>query len=140
MGEPRLLVTGGSGFIGSAVIRIARARGFAIRNLDFRPPNLPEQQAHWVNVDVRSQRDVEREMLAYRPDFVLHMASDIDVTLKTLDEYRTTTLGTTHVLQAAAQLPDLRRLIHVSTQFVVRPGRTPQSETCLLYTSPSPRD
>lgn len=128
MANSKLLITGGSGFIGSEVVKRAQQHGFEIKNLDFNPPNLSEHEPMWANVDVRNKEDVEREIVAFNPDFVLHMASDIDVTLKTLDEYRTTTLGTSNVLNAAEKLPNLRRLIHVSTQFVVTPGHTPKTD------------
>ena len=129
MSPQKLLVTGGSGFIGSEVVKIALERGFAIRNLDFRPPNLAEHAPYWSNIDVREAADVDREITQFDPKYILHLASDIDVTLKTLDEYRTTTQGTANVLAAAAKLPQLARLVHVSTQFVVTPGVSPSSET-----------
>jgi len=125
----KLLVTGGSGFIGSEVVHLGLQSGLEILNLDFRAPNIPEHAPYWSNVDVRTAADVEREVSRFEPQYILHMASDIDVTLKSLDQYRTTTQGTANVLAAAARLPGLERLVHVSTQFVVTPGLAPSSET-----------
>jgi nucleoside-diphosphate-sugar epimerase len=82
----KLLVTGGSGFIGSEVVKRAHQRGFQIKNLDFRPPSFSEHRPFWVDVDVREKDDVDREITSFDPDFILHMASDIDVTLKTIDD------------------------------------------------------
>jgi nucleoside-diphosphate-sugar epimerase len=129
MAKTRLVVTGGSGFIGTEVVKRAQQLGFEIKNLDFKPPHLIEHQSFWANVDVRDPGHVESEILSFDPNLIVHLASDVTVTLKTLDEYRTTTFGTSNVITAAGKLTSLRRILHVSTQFVVKPGITPKSET-----------
>lgn len=127
----KLLITGGSGFIGAEVVQLALERGLEVLNLDLKPPRRPDHQPHWRQVDVRDRADIEPTILAFQPDILLHLASDIDVNLKTLDELKTTIDGTTNVLAAVRQLPHLRRFIHTSTQFVVRPGVVPKDERFL---------
>lgn len=127
--ERTLLLTGGSGFIGSEIVRIAAAYGYEIVNLDFRPPRDPSQMAYWREVDVRDAAAVSAAIAAAAPTRIMHLASDIDVNLRTLSEYRTTVDGTRNVIAAAEALPGLERFVHVSTQYVVRPGVMPKSET-----------
>lgn len=125
----KIVITGGSGFIGSAVVQMALKRGFEIRNLDLKPPALREHNELWRSVDVREEASVAREVQSFQPDLVLHLASDIDVNLIQLEQYRTTIEGTRNVVTAAANLKSLKRFVHVSTQFVVTPGVVPKSET-----------
>lgn len=124
----KILITGGSGFIGSEVVRLACARGFEVRNLDVLPPRLPEHAQYWRNVDMRQASDVEREVLSFDPEIVFHLASDIDVNIRTLSEFKTTIDGTANILSAVAKLDGLKNFIHTSTQFVVRPGIEPLNE------------
>ena len=127
-----LLLTGGSGFIGSEVARIASSQGFDIVNLDFKPPSDPAGRAWWRNVDIRDAGAVADAIAAASPAQIIHLASDIDVNLKELSDYRTTVEGTRNVIAAAERLPALERFVHVSTQYVVRPGSLPKSETDYL--------
>lgn len=127
--ERTLLLTGGSGFIGSEIVRIAAAGGYEIVNLDFRPPRDLSQMVYWREVDVRDADAVSTAIAAAAPTRIVHLASDIDVNLRTLSEYRTTVDGTRNVIAAAEALAGLKRFVHVSTQYVVRPGIIPKSET-----------
>lgn len=132
MTSERIVVTGGSGFIGSELISILLAAGHDIINLDFKPPRVAAHVPLHRPCDVRDRDAVMRLITEHQPTVIFHLASDIDVNLKTLSEYKTTIDGTRNVLSAAEALPGLRRLIHTSTQFVVRPGIVPRSETELV--------
>ena len=127
--DRRLLVTGGSGFIGSELARLAGEAGFEIVNLDIKPPVAASQKPMWRQLDVRDADAVRGAILEAQPSHIAHLASDIDVNIKHLHEFKTTIDGTRNVLAAAEALPGLKRFLHTSTQYVVRPGVVPKSET-----------
>lgn len=124
----RLLVTGGSGFIGTEVVALALAKGLAVRNLDVAEPREPSHKSLWRRLDIRDGDGLRREIAAFDPHRILHLASDIDVSLPSLDRFTTTIAGTANLLAIAKDLPGLRRFVHISTQFVVTPGVLPQGE------------
>jgi nucleoside-diphosphate-sugar epimerase len=133
----KVLITGGSGFIGSMLTDVALTRGCVLRNLDIRPPEQETHGPFWRKADVRDAALVEREVLDFQPDRVIHLASDIDVSnTKALSEFKSTVGGTSNLLIAVKKLPLLKKFVHISTQFVVKPGIEPENERFLLpYTS-----
>jgi nucleoside-diphosphate-sugar epimerase len=125
------LLTGASGFIGTNVAELCLQHGHSFLNLDIKPPRIESHKPFWRNVDVRSGDDVMRCAQEFNPDRIVHLASDPDVNIKTIQEFTTTIDGTRNLAAVANAVPDLKRFVHISTQFVVKPGVEPESERFL---------
>ena len=84
----RLLVTGGAGFIGSAVVRQAIADGHEVVNLDALTyaanlANLDarrrEQPLRFEQADIRDRAALDRIFATHQPDAVMHLAAESHV-------------------------------------------------------------
>lgn len=84
----KLLVTGGAGFIGSAVVRLAVARGHQVVNLDALTyaaclDNVASVAASplyaFERADIRDRAALDRIFAAHRPDAVMHLAAESHV-------------------------------------------------------------
>jgi sterol-4alpha-carboxylate 3-dehydrogenase (decarboxylating) len=81
---PDVLITGGCGFVGSAIAR-AIAEKYAecrITVMDINPPGTIHQvpeQANFLKVDVTSADEVEQAMRQTRPTIVIHTAGIVPV-------------------------------------------------------------
>ena len=80
----KLLVTGGAGFIGSAVVRLAVSRGHEVVNLDAltyaaRLENVAEVAEsplyHFEKADIRDRAALDRVFSEQNPDVVMHLAA-----------------------------------------------------------------
>lgn len=84
----KLLVTGGAGFIGSAVVRQAIADGHEVVNLDAltyaaNPANLDSvagsERYAFEQVDIRDRAGLDRVFATHEPDAVMHLAAESHV-------------------------------------------------------------
>ena len=132
----KLLVTGGAGFIGSAVVRLAVARGHEVVNVDALTyaaclDNVASVSAsnlyRFVQADIRDRAALERVFVNHRPDAVMHLAAESHVDRSIdgpADFIETNITGTFNMLEAArahwvrAGRPAGFRFHHISTDEV----------------------
>jgi GlcNAc-P-P-Und epimerase len=127
-----LLVTGGSGFIGTNLIEAAMSRFPGRVNLDLKPPMNPEHASCHVSGDILNQAQTLEVFRKVRPTHVVHLAArcDCDETTTVEAGYRANTDGTANVLKAVREAGSVRRLVVASTQFVFNKGaQLPASDT-----------
>ena len=109
----KLLVTGGAGFIGSAVVRLAVARGHAVVNLDALTYAACLENVASVSgsplytfeqADIRDLPALEAIFQKHQPDAVMHLAAESHVD-RSIDGpqafIETNVMGTYNMLQAA---------------------------------------
>lgn len=126
----RLLITGGSGFIGTAAVMHYRRCGATILNLDIAPPLLGDQAEHWRKQDILDYPRLLKAFADFQPTHVLHLAARTDLDeRKEISGYAANTDGTQTVLDAVKVTSTIRRLIVASTMFVCEPGYRPISDT-----------
>jgi len=126
-------VTGGAGFIGSALVRYLIRAGHDVCTLDKLGyagslSNLAEVAAHqahlFVEADITDEQAVQRVFDEFRPDALMHLAAETHVD-RSVDSPRAfidaNIVGTYILLEAALQAhrsnPDFR-MLHVSTDEV----------------------
>ncbi|MCP4089894.1 MAG: dTDP-glucose 4,6-dehydratase [Gammaproteobacteria bacterium] len=109
----KLLITGGAGFIGSAVVRAAVSRGMDVFNLDALTyasclDNVvsvaDKSNYHFVNVDIRDRKELDLVFSEYQPDTVMHLAAEshVDRSIDGPGEFIDTNIvGTYNLLEAA---------------------------------------
>jgi len=151
----KLLVTGGAGFIGSAVVRQAVRAGHQVVNLDAltyaaclenvasvsNHPNYVFEQA-----DIRDRAALHRVFTQHAPDAVMHLAAEshVDRSIDGPGDFIETNItGTYNMLEAARELwvakdkPEGFRFHHISTDEVF--GSLP-ADPSVQFTETTPYD
>ena len=132
----KILVTGGAGFIGSAVVRLAVRRGHQVVNLDALTyaANL-ENVASVSNsplyafeqADLRDRAALDRVLADHKPDAIMHLAAEshVDRSIDGPGDFIETNItGTYNLLEAARAYwvgqgrPEGFRFHHISTDEV----------------------
>jgi len=132
----KILITGGAGFIGSAVVRLAVSRGHEVINLDAltyaacldnlasvaEAPNYT-----FVKADIRDRATLDKVFVYHKPEAVMHLAAESHVD-RSIDDpgdfIETNITGTYNMLEAARSYwqkqgrPSDFRFHHISTDEV----------------------
>ncbi|PVH30445.1 dTDP-glucose 4,6-dehydratase [Pararhodobacter oceanensis] len=132
----KLLITGGAGFIGSAVVRRAIAQGHEVVNLDCLTyaacleniASVADSPAYaFEQVDICDAAEVARVFASHRPDAVMHLAAEshVDRSIDGPGDFIRTNVTGTYVLLEAARAywqaqgrPEGFRFHHISTDEV----------------------
>ena len=151
----KILVTGGAGFIGSAVVRRAIAKGHQVVNLDAltyaacldNVASVADDPGYaFEQADIRDRAALDRIFAAHDPDAVMHLAAESHVD-RSIDGpgtfIETNVMGTFQMLEAARAhwvqkgRPESFRFHHISTDEVF--GSLP-ADPSVQFTEDTPYD
>jgi len=151
----KLLVTGGAGFIGSAVVRQAIRDGHQVVNVDCLTYAACLENVAGVSnapgyaferADIRDRAALDRVFVAHDPDVVMHLAAEshVDRSIDGPGDFVETNItGTYNMLEAARAhwtrkgRPDTFRFHHISTDEVF--GSLP-ADPAAKFTEDTPYD
>lgn len=123
-----ILVTGGSGFIGTNLIDRLVALNRDIINVDTKPPQKALQRIFWKECDILNSAKLQEIFSEFCPDSVIHLAARTDVEGKSIEDYKPNTLGTQNILDAIKSAASVGKAIITSTQFVHQSKNFPQHD------------
>jgi dTDP-glucose 4,6-dehydratase len=151
----KILVTGGAGFIGSAVVRLAVSRGHQVVNLDALTyaaclDNVASVAGSplyaFEQADIRDRAALDRVFADHQPDVVMHLAAEshVDRSIDGPGDFIETNItGTYNMLEAARSYwvgkgkPEGFRFHHISTDEVY--GSLP-NDPAVKFTEDTPYD
>lgn len=122
----KVLVTGGSGFIGTNMISLLVEMGFEIINYDINRPKLEAHIEFWQEVDICNKSKLSTLIQKDNPDYIIHLAARTDLNeISSLEGYNVNIEGVRNIMNEAANLTKLRRIVVASSMLVCKLGYTP---------------
>lgn len=136
----KALITGGAGFIGSAITPTLQDEGYQIFILD----NLSFGHREFINIsddyfllkDIRDARSVSDVLASVNPDIVIHLAAIHFIPYCNDHPFETADInirGTMNVLSACKKIVSLKKILFASTAAVYPIADMPVKETHELH-------
>ena len=122
MKDAKILITGGSGFIGTHLVDGFLDQGIEFINVDIAEPKKQAHNAYWRECNILDLEHLKNVLAEFQPSHVVHLAARATMEGKTLDDFRDNTIGTANLLNAVKLTPSVSRAVITSSQHVRKPG------------------
>lgn len=125
----KVIVTGGSGLIGTNLVQLLLDKKIPVLNLDKSPPLDRNHQFCWEKGDILDLEDLTRSFRSFNPTHVVHLAARTDLDEnRDIKGYAVNYEGTEKVLTAVLNTDSVRRILVASSMLVNRVGYRPKND------------
>ena len=124
----KVLVTSGLGFIGRHLVALLLAKGNSVRILDIAEPQNPIPEVEYIKGSIVDHDLVRLSMKEVQ--IVFHLAAQAGLWARHKNEFiLVNQLGTRNVLEAALETPSIERVVHTSTESILKSYRHHHHQT-----------
>ena len=126
--KEKIIVTGGSGFIGTNLIEELIRQGYEVINIDIKEPQIKTRNNVWKQVDIKDLENLRKIFRDFSPKYVIHLAARTDLTGKRIEDYSSNTIGVENVLKCCLELESLEKVVVTSSMLVCKTGYYPKNQ------------
>ena len=119
----KIVITGGSGFIGVNLVELLLKNDCEIINYDIKKPPCSAQIRFWKNIDILNYNLFENQLINDQPDYIVHLAARTDLNeKKDIHKYDVNIKGVRNLMNISLKLNKIKRILVASSMLVCRIG------------------
>lgn len=120
-----ILITGGSGFIGTNLIELFEEKGYHFINYDKNNVTKANQHKYWFSGNIMDKKRLAEVFDQYKPTIVIHLAARTDTLSDKLEDYIENTEGTENIVNEIKKHDYVKHALFASTQYVYKSKEIP---------------
>lgn len=125
----KILITGGSGFIGTNLLDKLIKDNHNILNIDIKEPKNKNHIDYWVDTDITDFTSFKKTVENFSPNYIIHLAARTDLDGLSLADYNTNTIGVENLMNIVKSLKSLKKVLITSSMLVCRANYVPLDQT-----------
>lgn len=143
----RILITGGSGFIGTNYLDYALSKGCEVINIDIKTPFKEEHHKYWKNCDIMDYQKLKSIIFEFQPEYIVHLAAKTGAhSITDLKEFAPNIQGVENLIKALIEFNvqcsmfnvkgiGVKRVIFTSSLLVCKMGYIPKHDEDYMPTT-----
>ncbi len=132
----KILITGGSGFIGTNYVQYALDKGCEILNIDIKPPANKEHNKFFIECDIMDYEKMLKIIKNFSPEYVVHLAAKTGAhSITNIKEFAPNIQGVQNLINVINEVTSIKRVIFTSTLLVCKMGYIPKCDTDYMPTT-----
>jgi len=126
----KVLITGGSGFIGTNLVEYYLSKEAEVVNIDIVTPKIPAHKPYWRNINILDIENLCCEISRFLPSHIINLAAQTGTSDRgrKIEDYATNIRGVNNIIEAAKGSPSLERIIFASSMAVCSIDYQPKSD------------
>jgi nucleoside-diphosphate-sugar epimerase len=125
----KVLITGGSGFIGTNLIETFKSQGVELLSVDIHKPRVQSHEKTYREIDIRIPEQIDQVIQEFQPTHIVHLAARADLNeKKDISGYSANTEGVRHLIRAISNASSVKRCLFTSTKLIVPNASGPQND------------
>lgn len=124
----KIIITGGSGFIGTNMVDYYISKKFQVLNIDIAPPLKKSHSNVWEKLDINDQSNLTKTFKNFDPDYIIHLAAGTGMNVSEISHFRTNFDGVKSLINSIKDLKNLKKIIFTSSLLVCKRNYTPKDD------------
>lgn len=129
MNKIRILLTGGSGFIGTNVVDDFIKLNYDFINVDISKPKNADHNIFWKDISLTDKQSLKKIFKDYRPTHVLHLASILGGEGITSEKLNENIISMKNIVDLINESSSVESFLFASSLLVCKNGYIPENDT-----------
>lgn len=123
----KIIITGGSGFIGTNLLDYYLKKKYEVFNLDIKSPQNKKHKKYWYKINLTNFKKFIVLVKKIQPTHLIHLAAKVDLNGKKLKDYDSNIKSVKNIIELCKQKNNLKRVIFASSMLVNKTGYKPKN-------------